>query len=494
MHIRTFVALAFLLFAAAVPTMQQQSSSADARAVLDAALAAFGGADTIGRISAIRFREVANTAQHDQAPSPEPPYPMTRSEDLIVTDPYGERVYRHDKSPTFEQVGLVDGNNAWTMNPATRRAAPLLPGTALDAYRRTARRIPAFLVLEASTRAPFARVTGTATYEGRPHRIVEVPFADGLVLRLWFDTSSHLLSKFERGYLDATLGDTVEETLFRDYRQVGSLRIAGRYTVRRNSQVAREAEFLDIEVNPVLDAAQFAVPANVERRSQEPIRPLHAVTKLADRVYVLEQVAGANANVMFIAQDDGVIVVEAPEARAHRGLSERVIATIKQTLPGRPIRYVVPSHHHADHGAGLRPYIAEGATVITTPGNAAWAKRVAAAPFTLRPDAQAVRPRAAQVDTLEGKRRVIRSGSHVVELQDVGPEPHAQENVAVWLPAERILFLGDLFETGYREDARWDGAGLLGEILGRHKWDVDLLVTSHSRPRRMADLRAPETR
>ena len=56
-----------------------------------------------------------------------------------------------------------------------------------------------------------------------------------------------------------------------------------------------------------------------------------------------------------------------------------------------------------------------------------------------------------------------------------------------------MLFLGDLFETSYRTQATWDGKGILGDILARFKWDVETIVTSHSRPRRMADLRAGGT-
>jgi hypothetical protein len=40
-----------------------------------------------------------------------------------------------------------------------------------------------------------------------------------------------------------------------------------------------------------------------------------------------------------------------------------------------------------------------------------------------------------------------------MELYDVGPESHVQENVAAWLPNERILIIGDLYESGYTHAA-----------------------------------------
>ena len=494
MHKRILFILLALATGGAAASSQTQgiSVNADAAAILEAGLSALGG-DAIRGTTAIRFVERARSMPHDQSPSPEPPYPAQSVEDTVVVDPYGERLYRHEKGATNEQIFLIDGHAAFVMNPRTQIASPLVAGQPIDSQRRATRRVPAFLVLEAVGRASDSRVLSASTFEGRAHRVVEVPFSDGLVLRLWFDTSTALLTKHERGYVDATLGDVTEETLFTGYRPAGALRMPTGYRSRRNAFVVREVEVSGVEVNPALPATRFRVPAEVKVRASEPPRPLHTPVKLSDRVYVLEQVAGQNANVMFVVQDDGVVVVDAPETRAHTGLSERVIATIRQTIPGRPIKYVVPTHHHADHGAGLRPYIAEGVRVLTTPGNEAFVKRLASAPFTWKPDALARRPRTPMIETLTQKKGLIRSGSHVIELYDVGPEPHAQENIAVWLPAERVLFLGDLFETSYRAEATWDGKGILGDILSRFKWEVDTLVTSHSRPRRMTDLRSGGT-
>jgi hypothetical protein len=68
---------------------------------------------------------------------------------------------------------------------------------------------------------------------------------------------------------------------------------------------------------------------------------------------------------------------------------------------------------------------------------------------------------------------------------------HVQENVAAWLPNERTLIIGDLYESGYTETATWDGKGNLGEILSRYQWNVETIASSHSRPRKLADLRSP---
>jgi len=461
--------------------------TANAVEILRLALDAAGGRRTIADLSTIRFRDVSEGSTHDQSPTSEPPFTITRVDDLVVVDPFGERVFRHERGATYEQTFQVDGHEGWLSNP-TRPVARLAAGAAVDAQRRVARRLPALLLLEVSGRAETAIVKARAAFNGRPHDIVTVTLADGLLLRLWIDAGTRLLSKHERPYLDASLGDTIEETIFNDYRSIGGVQLPSTYLVRRGPFIIRHSTLSDVEVNPATGFS-FRPAADAAPAPADPSRPFHAVRRLANRVYLLEQVAGQNFNVLFIDQDDGVVVVDAPETRPHLGLNERVIATIRKTLPGRPIRYVVPTHHHTDHGGGLRPYIAEGIPVVTTPGNVAFVERVAAASFGPRPDALALRPRKPVIELVRDRQRTIRSGSHVIELHDIGPEYHTRENLAVWLPAERLLFLTDIFETAYRASATWDGGGELGRILAGRKWNIDLFVTSHSSPRRMADLR-----
>jgi glyoxylase-like metal-dependent hydrolase (beta-lactamase superfamily II) len=42
------------------------------------------------------------------------------------------------------------------------------------------------------------------------------------------------------------------------------------------------------------------------------------------------------------------------------------LAQVKQMDPNKPIKYVVNTHHHADHAGGRRAYVAEGIPIITT--------------------------------------------------------------------------------------------------------------------------------
>jgi hypothetical protein len=69
----------------------------------------------------------------------------------------------------------------------------------------------------------------------------------------------------------------------------------------------------------------------------------------------------------------------------------------------------------------LRAYVAEGAAIVTTPGNRAFLEALACAPATLAPDRLSRAPRPAKVEAIAGKRRTFRDGERTVELFDIGP-------------------------------------------------------------------------
>jgi glyoxylase-like metal-dependent hydrolase (beta-lactamase superfamily II) len=137
---------------------------------------------------------------------------------------------------------------------------------------------------------------------------------------------------------------------------------------------------------------------------------------------------------------DHVVLVEAPLGDER---SEAVMAAVKETLAGKPIKYVVPTHFHYDHTPGLRAYMAAGATIVTTQGNKAFLERLAAAPHTVRPDALARAPRPPAIETFSRK-RVFTDGTTTLELHDIGPNAHVAEAVVAYLPGPKIAFQSDL--------------------------------------------------
>jgi glyoxylase-like metal-dependent hydrolase (beta-lactamase superfamily II) len=168
------------------------------------------------------------------------------------------------------------------------------------------------------------------------------------------------------------------------------------------------------------------------------------VSKIADDVYILEGLNGGTHNVLFVAFNDHVLVVEAPEQILYANNSVQALTKIKETVPGKPIKYLVLTHHHSDHAGGFREYVAEGVTIVTTAETKSFLEKAAAAESSLLPKLSGKK---LNVETIENKKRVFQDDKHVVELYDIGPNPHAKEILVVYLPKEKILFQADLLNA-----------------------------------------------
>jgi glyoxylase-like metal-dependent hydrolase (beta-lactamase superfamily II) len=468
-------------------------SAQRAKTVLDAGIAALGGLDVLQSIGSISLVERGATIQIGQSMTPDGPLGSDTFEETTIVDTrrnraYLETKYQYSFGP-WQQYTVVDGEQAYRLNHTAKTARPIAAGDQRALLDRI-QRLPQFVLLAALERAHTLREVADETIDGRPHRVISAILgSDGELRTLAFDRETNLLTRIATLYADPLFGDTTAETLFTGYANRGGHKLPSGRLVRRAGQVAARADYVTVDINPTSAADRFAVPAGYTMLAGEPARPRNALRTLAKDVYLIDQVDGANQNVLFVAFDGYVLVVEAPEDRTYRQLGETVMRIIRDTVPGKPIRYVVPTHHHADHGIGVRPYIAEGVTIVTTPGNAAFVRELAKLKFELRPDALALKPRAPLVEVIDNKVRIFRDASHIVELHDFGPENHVRETLAAWLPNERILFTGDVIETGYAETARWDGKGKLADILSRYKWNVETIATAHSRTRKLADLR-----
>jgi glyoxylase-like metal-dependent hydrolase (beta-lactamase superfamily II) len=94
-------------------------------------------------------------------------------------------------------------------------------------------------------------------------------------------------------------------------------------------------------------------------------------------------VAGGSHNSVAIEMRDHLVLVEAP---LNDGRSVPVMNAVKALAPGKPIRYVVNSHHHFDHSGGLRAAVAEGAAIIAQAQSKAWYEKAFAQPNRIAPD------------------------------------------------------------------------------------------------------------
>jgi uncharacterized protein YbjT (DUF2867 family)/glyoxylase-like metal-dependent hydrolase (beta-lactamase superfamily II) len=155
---------------------------------------------------------------------------------------------------------------------------------------------------------------------------------------------------------------------------------------------------------------------------------------------------------LVVAQSDGLLVVDAPAAWHElaelppsrsdgdgdsSSVGRSMLAELATLLPGQPVRRLVLTHHHGDHIGGALPFIDAGVEIIAT--------RETRAALALLAGKHGRALDAARVRLASGRIR-LEDSTRPVDLVDVGPNPHSEGMLVVYLPNERLLYQSDLFE------------------------------------------------
>lgn len=169
--------------------------------------------------------------------------------------------------------------------------------------------------------------------------------------------------------------------------------------------------------------------------------------RMADGVYRL---GGGPANSYMIEFDDFVAVFEAP---VNETRSLAVIEEIVRLAPNKPIRWLISSHPHFDHIGGLRTYLHIGSTIVTHIKNLEFLNKdvLTYASRTVEPDIVSKWPptELAEGYTYEAiqENYVITDNTRILRVYYVQPLDHVTGMLMAYLPAERIAFQADLFDT-----------------------------------------------
>jgi glyoxylase-like metal-dependent hydrolase (beta-lactamase superfamily II) len=379
---------------------------------------------------------------------------------------------------------MISPTEGWGANPLERRWFTI-PNPNISNNRNLLRRLPHYFILDALERAAHLRWMGRGSFEGKAQDVITYAASDGQQFTLHFDARTHLLTKFEQPYTDPQAGDAMVEVIWPEYRLVDGLQVPASRRVRRANEEGENVRFTEFAVNQPWPDSLSQKPAGYVDGTGGPT-PDTTVAKLGEDVYVVQGVGGGN-NSLVVGFTDHALVVE---AYGNDAASRRTIAKVKELFPGKPVRYMVATHHHDDHTGGVRAFIAEGAAIVTTPGNRQFFETMAKGTFTLAPDALSRNPRPLQLEMVTGKKRIFSDGNHEVHVIDIGPSPHAEEMLVVYLPKERILVQGDLLNlplgrmrAGNRTTAHF------AEWLERSGLQVERIVPVHGPIHTPAELR-----
>ena len=480
------------LLAAALYAALPVTSYKEARRVLDAGIQAMGGLEALREIKDV-VREGGGTAYaQGQGQKPDGPLLARAIEIKAFQDFAGNRSAAYTATTGAGilpgKVRAVATDTGFTYNMVAKLTTPMTPG-AITASRANMRRDPAVLLLTANERAETLRSLGEQQIDGRRHNVITFSTADGAQVGLAFDAATGLLSRVQTLADNAVLGDALSELVLSDYRDVPlvarRVKLPYRVTTVVAGETTQDLKYGAVALNAGPPAGLMDPPSDAETVPAAPPGSGVTLTTLGEDAYYA---TGGSHHSLFVVFKDHVVVVEAP-LNEERSLA--VLAKVAEVAPGKPVRYVVPTHYHFDHSGGLRTYIAKGITIVTTPGNKAFVERLAAAPHTIRPDLLAREPKAPVIETFTGK-RVFDDGTRTLEVRDIGPNPHVAEAVVAYLPKEKAVFVADLFTIPVAGPFPPANPALVAfaEAIQKQGLAVETIAPGHGRLGNMADLTA----
>ena len=450
--------------------------------------------DALGvtQVNSVEFSGTGRWYQFGQAPAPGTAWPQFDVSSYTATVNYATPAARVQmtRKQTIEPGRVrpvpaeqrpdqyVSGMTAWNL-AAPAGAAPNTPPVAQPQPAAVEERVMeiwstphGFLKAAAANNA-----TSTASEGGS-----EVTFTAGKNKYVGTINAQNDVTRVQTWIDNPILGDTEVLTTYSDYKDFGGVRFPGRILRVQGGHPVLDLTVSDVKTN---GAADIAVPAEA---SAAPPAVTATAEKLAEGVWYIK---GGTHHSVAIDQKDHIVVVEGPQTEAR---SLAVIAKVKETIPNKPIKYLVNSHVHFDHSGGLRTFVDEGATIVTHEANKPYYEKAWAAPHTISPDKLEQSKKMAMFETFTDK-HVLTDGSRQIEIHKIAGGGHNDAFAMVYLPKEKILIEGDAY-TPLAANAPLPPAVNpfavnLDENITRLKLDVKQIAALHGpKVATMADLKA----
>jgi len=322
-------------------------------------------------------------------------------------------------------IQVVSGKNAWTEGGA--QPAPN-PGAVSERLRQIW--LTPHGVVKAAI-ASGAPADGSAFTFKAEDRDVKVTL-----------NQQNLVERVEYLTTNSVVGDVPVEVTYSDYAKFGDIQFPRHIVEKQDGFPTLDLTVTDVQPNA---AVSLPVPANVASAPAPPATPMATIEKVSDGLWSLNSAGTRSLAVEFA---DHIVMLEGPTSDAR---SKVVNDLVRQTVPSKPIRYVVNTHAHYDHAGGLREYVAEGVTVITHESNKAFYEQAWARPRTVEDTAPT-----SNKPTIEtvGDKKVLSDPTRTVELYFLPNHGHHTGQLIAYLPKERILMYGDAYNPPAGDEIR----------------------------------------
>jgi glyoxylase-like metal-dependent hydrolase (beta-lactamase superfamily II) len=393
----------------------------DAKSVLADAAAALGT-----EVSSIQYSGSGTNYALGQSPRPDAPWPKFNvlryeraidygagaSREVLVRT-QGENPPRGGGGQPLAgeqtQTLFVSGETAWNLAGENAVAAPAAAAErALQIHLTPHGFLKAALASEATLaeETKDGRTVSTISFRHGSHDVRGTINAENLV------------ESIETTISNTVLGAMPVSTTFSEYKDFSGVQFPTRIVQSQGGHPTLDITVAEVTPNATVE---ISIPETVA--SATPPAVTVAAEKLSDGVWFL---AGGSHHSVLVEFQDHVAVVEAP---LNPERSEAVIAEVEKLVPGKPLRYLINTHHHFDHSGGVQTYAAKGVKIVTHEMNVPFYQGLfSGGTFEAVTD-----------------QKTLTDGARSLEVHHVQGNPHNDGLLMVYLPKEKILVQADAF-------------------------------------------------
>jgi len=402
-----------------------QITLAKAQAVIDKAVEAYGGPDKLTALKQMQISsDVTQTANH-QSFKPDPPWDKHTSTELNAIDldkkMHTRSYYRNDARGESSSKVIHNGQSGFTVDITNKTYSDFEAPIDFMRVTETFFRVTTPLLMkQLMQQAGTSSYLGEVSLNNKPHDVIKFIMETGSAISLYFDKTTHLISKSDRlvrfGLLESYFGDykVIDGILFNQHFKrtyEGRDYLEQTNTISAINQPIDDHLVIDKNFNKIKPTTTAVNEFKIE--------------ELDDDVYF---VGNGTSHFLFVDMGDYLISIGGTTSA-----TDKLAAVIEKT-GDKPLRYGVLTHHHLSNIQAVGSLSQAGATILTVKEN------TAAINDSLRNNQKI------EMEFVENN-RVFESKSQRLEIIDIGPTPHAEHFLIAYLPKSGIVFEADHFSA-----------------------------------------------
>lgn len=367
-------------------------------------------------------------------------------------------------------VAGIDSNARTKQSLDATPPAHTMSGQRLAATHRELLRNSPFLLLEMQKNPSRVSPAGDVTIAGVAYPSVAYRAGDQ-TLTVMFDPATGLPARLRTLDYDNIWGDVTYDLVLSDWQVVDGVRVAMTRKYELNGRTVMETKVTTAALNNAFSSDLLGIPDDYRTGAPKPATGAVPYQWVLRRQFIgvyldsdvpsydtrastglrlnelapgVQHAVGGTHHSLVVEMSDHLVVFDAPISDWQ---SNWALAALRAKYPGKPVKYLVLTHHHMDHAGGLRAYVGQGATLVVGKGTSPHYRRVLAAPFARNPDFAARDLTRTPIVEVDGK-YVFTDGTREVHAYALEPNPHCDGMLIGYVPDARLGFVTDVWSPG----------------------------------------------